>query len=429
MSDVSLLIIALLLVAALLRVDFIFYIVYVLAGIYLWSRWHTPRAFKKIRFGRAFADHAFLGERVTVTLTLRNKGRLPVPWVQLEESVPAELVIGQAPAHAVALRGKERATFTYEVQATRRGYYRLGPLYIQAGDLFGWTELQAQSASGYLTVYPRIIPLSHLGLPSRLPFGTIASRQRLFEDPARPVGVREYRSGDSLRQINWKVSAHRAGTRGNHLMVKTLQPAISLDTALLLNLNLEEYDRRHRWSAPEWAIEVAASLAAHLIEQQQAVGLMTNGVDPLLRAGGEEPAFDEASGRLLQAESAESPATPPRIPPRTGRAHLMKVLERLARIEPRTTTPFPALIPQACHALSWGVTIPTITPSGDEATCQALHRLVRAGFNPVLIVVTPTHRFGQIRERARQLGFSAYHITGAKDLNEWRQPLASGVIP
>jgi len=47
----------------------------------------------------------------------------------------------------------------------------------------------------------------------------------------------------------------------------------------------------------------------------------------------------------------------------------------------------------------------------------------------VLIVVTPTHRFGQIRERARQLGFSAYHITGAKDLNEWRQPLATGVVP
>jgi uncharacterized protein (DUF58 family) len=211
-------------------------------------------------------------------------------------------------------------------------------------------------------------------------------------------------------------------------MVKTLQPAISLDTALLLNLNLNDYDRHHRWSAPEWAIEVTASLAAHLVERQQAVGLMSNGSDPLLGSGDEGLTFDENSGRLLQTEGTEGAGEAPRILPRTGRAHLMKILERLARIEPRATTPFPEWIPRACLQLSWGVTIPTITPTGDEATCQALHRLVRAGFNPVLIVVKPTHRFGQIRERARQLGFSAYQVAEPKDLDEWRQPLATGSI-
>lgn len=428
MSEVSLLIIALLVVAAFLRVDFIFYIVYVLAGIYLWSRWHTPRAFKKLRFERSFADHAFLNERVTIQLIVQNQGRLPLPWIQFRESVPPELVSGSVPAHAFALRGDERAIFTYQIQGTRRGYYRLGPLYVRSGDLFGWDEEQAQSDVSYLTVYPRIIPLSELGLPSRLPFGTIASQQRLFEDPARPVGVRDYRSGDSLRQINWKVSAHRAGSYGNHLMVKTLQPAISLDTALLVNLNTDEYGRQHRWSGPEWAIEVAASLAAHLIERQQAVGLMSNGSDPLLQmTGSQELAFDEMSGRLLQPGGSQEDGIPPPIPLQTGRAHLMKVLEQLARIEPRSTLPFSGWIPRACLHLSWGVTIPTITPNGDEATCNALHRLVRAGYNPVLILVTPTHQFGQIRARARQLGFSAYHVTKPGDMDEWRRPFPAAV--
>lgn len=427
MGEVSLLIIALLLVATFLRVDFIFYIVYVLVGIYLWSRWFTPRAFKRVRFERRFADHAFLNERVRVALVFHNKGRLPLPWLQLKESVPPELVIGRPPAQAFTLRGGEQVFFHYEIQATRRGYYRLGPLFLRAGDLFGWNEEQAQSDSSYLTVYPRIIPLSDLGLPSRLPFGTIASQQRLFEDPARPVGVRNYRSGDSLRQINWKVSAHRAEIYGNHLMVKTLQPAISLDTAILLNLNTDEYSRRERWRAPEWAIEVAASLAAHLVERQQAVGLMSNGNDPLQRpARAREMRFDEVSGRLLTPEDAGPATMPPAIPPRTGRAHLMKILEQLARIEPRATRSFASWIPQACLHLSWGVTIPTITASGEEGTLQALHRLVRAGFNPVLIVVSPNHRFGQIRERARQLGFSAYLVTDVKDLDEWRRPLMPG---
>jgi hypothetical protein len=63
-----------------------------------------------------------------------------------------------------------------------------------------------------------------------------------------------------------------------------------------------------------------------------------------------------------------------------------------------------------------------ITPVGDEATCHALHQLVRAGFNPILIITTPTHLFGEIRERARRLGFVAFHIVAEKDLDAWQRP-------
>lgn len=429
MSELSVLILVLLLLALLLRIDFIFYIIYVIAGIYVWSLWLTPRAFRRLRVERAFNDHAFHGERVTVRVTLRNEGRLPLPWIQAVESVPPELSLGTMPRRALSLRGRQASTFTYRVQATRRGYYRLGPLSVRAGDLFGWKEESMQSAPGYLTVYPRIIPLTELGLPSRLPFGTIRSQQRLFEDPARPVGVRAYRAGDSMRLINWKVSAHH-----NNLVVRTLEPAISLETAILLNLNVEAYDRRTRYSAPEWAIEVAASIAAHLVDRKQAVGLMTNGSDPLLQrpgTGKKGLAFDDVTGRILLEEDADStgqgPLIPTPIPPQGGRAHLMKVLELLARVEAADTVPFTGWIPRACLHLSWGVTIPAITPRGDEATCQALHRLVRAGFNPVLIVISPGRRFGQVRERARQLGFTAYQVLEKEDLERWRRPAFTGV--
>ena len=429
MSELSVLILVLLLLALLLRIDFIFYIIYVIAGIYAWSLWLTPRAFRKLRVGRAYNDHAFLGEQVAVTVTLRNEGRLPVPWIQAVESVPPELSLGTVPRRALSLRGRQESTFTYQVQATRRGYYRLGPLSVRAGDLFGWKEETMQSEPGYLTVYPRIIPLTELGLPSRLPFGTVRSQQRLFEDPARPVGVRDYRSGDSMRLINWKVSAHH-----NNLLVRTLQPAISLETAILLNLNVEDYDRRTRYSVPEWAIEVAASIAAHLVDRKQAVGLMTNGNDPLLQqpgAGEKGLSFDNVTGRVLLEESGarpgQGPLIPTPIPPQGGRAHLMKVLELLARVEAGATVPFTGWIPRACLHLSWGVTIPAITPRGDEATCQALHRLVRAGYNPVLIVVSPGRRFGHVRERARQLGFKAYQVLEMEDLETWGRPAFAGV--
>lgn len=409
MGQFSTLILLLLAVAFLLRIDFVFYIIYVCVGIYAWSRWYTPRALHRVVASRHYADHAFWGETVPVAIRLTNRNRLSLPWIRLAESTAIELAAGKTMDQVLSLRGREETELSYEVTARRRGYYRLGPLWLTTGDLFGFVdEQQRMLPADYLTVYPRITSVTQLGLSSRLPYGTIASRQRLFEDPARPIGVRDFRSGDTLRQINWKVSAHTES-----LMVKTLEPAISLETAILLNLYRDDYRRREYSIITEWAIEVAASLAVYLAGQRQAVGLITNGIDPL---ESEQPAFDESTGRLLTIEAADARTAPP-INPRPGRTHLMKILERLARIEIGNAISFHDWVPRACLNLAWGVTILAVTAAGDENTCQALHHVVRAGYNPVLIAVEPDYNFGRVKERARRLGFVAHNVTMRRELS------------
>ncbi len=413
----------LLAVAFLLRVDFVFYILYVLAGVFLWSRWYASRALTRLVASRDYRRRAFLGEQVAVTVTLQNKSRLALPWVQFHESVPPELRLEESTQHVFSLAGRGTRSHTYHVKGLQRGYYRLGPLRLTSGDLFGL----ARSRVGYLppdflTVYPRIVPIARLGLPSRLPFGTVASQQRLFADPARPMGVRDFRSGDPLRQINWKASAHT-----QKLLVRTFQPAISLETMILLDLHAADYERRDRLYWTEWAIVAAASIATHLVNQRQAVGLMSNGVDPL-RIQEEAREFDEVTGRLLfQALAGESarPYMPTPMPPGAGRPHLMKMLEQLARLDVRDTIPLHEWAPAAGVRLSWGVTILAITGQGDEPRCNALHRLARAGFNPILIAVEPDANFGLVRERARRLGFRAYNLTNRADLDRLAQPEAN----
>lgn len=415
------LILLLLGVAFLLRVDFIFYILYVAVGVFAWSRWRANQSLQHIKASRDYRKRAFLGEEVEVRLTLTNTSRLAIPWVEFHESLPPELRL-EASVHQVTnLNGRQSVSFTYHVKGLQRGYYHLGPLRLTSGDLFGLSKPRAGTLrSDFLTVYPRIIPLSQLGLPSRLPFGTIASRQRLFEDPARPMGAREFRSGDSLRQMNWKASAHTQS-----LLVRTFEPAISLETAILLDLNAAAYERRNRYDSVEWAIVTAASLATHLINMRQAVGLYTNGSDPL-RLQEESRVFDEVTGRLLfESGPASETATrlmPPAIEPRAGRPHLMKVLELLARVYSRDSAPFMEWAPAACVNLGWGVTIVAITAQGDLQTCNTLHQLARSGFNPILIAIEPNANFGLVRERARRLGFRAYNINDRRDLAQWQRP-------
>lgn len=423
------LIVFLLFVAFLLQVDFIFYIAYVCIGIYAWSRWVTPRQLKSLRISRSYAPYAFWGEQIPITIHIKNASRLPIPWVNVQDSIAIELFHQERLNEIITLKGREETERTYHIRGTRRGYYKVGPMRLITRDLFGLVSEQIGSfPTEYITIYPRIIPLSKLGLPSRLPFGTLAGKQRLFADPARPMGVRHFRSGDSLRQINWKASGHT-----QRLMVKTYQPAISLETAVLLNLHSSDYERRNRLTSVEWAIEVAASLAAHLVNVRQPVGLISNGIDPLFLSSRDgNPVFDAESGRLLiqdlaarrgQPESLLSPA----IPPGASRAHLIKVLERLARLETEETVPLSLLATNATTRLSWGVTILTITPKGDLTTCQIMHRLVRNGFNPVLITIEPDRNFSQVRERARRLGFAAFNIVTERDLDLWRQPTGAPV--
>jgi len=426
------LIILLLAVALILRVDFIIYVVYVLVAIYAVSRWVIPRSLRGLKVTRHYHPRAFLSEPIEIQVQLDNHSRLPIYWLQIIESVPPELRCGPTVNHVIHLGPGRGRRLIYKVKAMKRGYYRLGPMQITTGDLFGFQESNVKLEPDYLTVYPRILSISRLSLPSRLPFGTLASKQRLFEDPARPHGVREYRLGDSLRLVNWKVSAHT-----DSLLVRTHQPAISLETSLLLNLNVDEYSSRFRSDGPEWAIVLAASLASHLVDLRQSVGLVTNGIDPLLQLKTTDPQqtlYEETSGRLTfvqpvgnqqvanrQVNLAAKLISKP-IPPNPGRDHLMQILEQLARLEAGPTVDFASFAFQTTQALNWGTTLMIIVPAADDETCNSLHRLVRNGFNVVLIVIEQFVDFTAIQERARLLGFEAYHIADPQALRRWQQP-------
>ena len=204
------------------------------------------------------------------------------------------------------------------------------------------------------------------------------------------VGKRDYQPGDPLHGIDWKSSAH-AGV----LQAKKYEPAVSLTSVIYLDLNGKAYSPQQKYQASEWAIVLAASLANHLTGLRQAVGLGCTGLDPLCGL------------------------THWTISPRPGRLHLMKLLEWLARVQVAETMPLADWLTTAGLELTWGTTVIAISPTGDEPLCRALHRLRRAGLNPVLLVVEPHGQFGVIRERARRLGIAAHLVVDESDLKRW----------
>jgi len=394
--------IVLLAVALFSRVDLFFYLLYVVFGIVVLGRLWASRALKAVSIRRIHADRVFQGEMVDVRLEVINRGWLPVLWMRLHDIVPAALGAPGLFRQVVSLAPHERLDLGYTLSANRRGYYQLGPMVAHSGDLLGSARCQGdplphdKDGGGFVIVYPRIVPLRDLGFPSQSPFGTLPSREQIFEDPTRIRGVRDYQRGDSLRRIDWKTSA-----RTGRLQVKRYEPAIALETAIFLNLDGSDYPVARQGTATELAIVIAASLAAHLVEKRQAVGLITNGHDPL------------ATG---------TPVTAPTLPLRKGRDHLMHLLDLLARVElaGSEAPPFLETVSRESVGLPWGSTAVLITADSGEGLFDSLLALRRRGLGVILVMTCPGREVSLTIRRAEQIKVQAYCIESERNMDGWR---------
>jgi uncharacterized protein (DUF58 family) len=390
------LLIVLLIIASFMRGDFALTLIYLVVGALVAGLWWSRRALAQLQVKREFADHAFLGDRVSVNLRVQNKGWLPLLWLELRETLPVALVGPNSFQSVIHLGPRADASFEYSVDARRRGYYRIGPLSISTGDILGLSDsLQVQTEPEALIVYPKIVPFTSVDTPSQSPQGTLHHTLPLFEDPTRVFGKRGYTSGDSFRRIDWKSSA-----ASGRLQVKLFEPSIALETFVILNLNSEDYYYRTRIDSIELAIVIAASISNWIVAQKQVVGMLVNGRDPLT-----------------------TDSRPQAIPPRKGKRHMMRLLETLARVESIDHSALVPLIQAQRYQLAWGTTLIVITGEANDELLDELYQARRSGQNAIVILAGSGTSEEAMRRRARTFGIAVYSMATERDLKIWMQEL------
>jgi uncharacterized protein (DUF58 family) len=383
-------------VASFMRDDFALTLLYLILGTFAAGMWWSRRALGQVKHEREFIDHAFVGEKINVRLRVENAGWLPLPWMELREALPVELGGSRPFQRVTQLPGREKVRFEYTLEALKRGYYQLGPLTCSTGDILGLSgTVAAEGLIQHVTVYPKIVLLKRVQIPSRSPHGTLRHTRPMFEDPTRVFGKREYTVGDSLRRVDWKASA----TTGQ-LQVKLFEPSIALETLVVLNLSSQDYGARSRIDDTELAVVIAASLANWIVEQKQTVGLLVNGRDPLSADG-----------------------APQYFSPRKGQAHLMRLLESLARAEMTENVPLPLpdLLQRQRYLLPWGTTLIVITGSANDALLDELYQARRAGQNALLVLAGRGIPANDIARRAGIFGIPVVPIAYEHDLDIWRK--------
>ncbi len=410
----SLLVLAALLLGAALftRFAFLFLAFYLIVALIVLTLTWVWRMRRGLRVRREFTPRVFHGETAEVTIHVANRSLWPVPWLSVREGLPMRIATHDALRRVVRIRPKGEAAIRYTLPAARRGYHRLGPLTVRFGDVFGVAsqDLIIDTAE-FVIVYPEIVPVETFRIESSTPFGDMRSNQRMYEDPARIVGSRDYQPGDSQRSINWKASA-----AAGRLMVRTLEPAVNHEVQIFVDLNPDSYSRQWREPSAEMSVTAAASLAAFMLENRQSVGVVVNGLDPVYLGGARVVSHAAARERMA--------GRIPRTPIGRGRGHLMSCLDLLARVELLAGEPTGQVVSTAAAGLPWGATSIVITGQRSDALFRALLAQRRRGHR-VLVVFTDPSTATLATGAARAAGLGAIAVTGKEQLRVWRDDRAA----
>jgi uncharacterized protein (DUF58 family) len=385
---------ALLAIGLILKLSLLVYAMYVLLGVLLLTRFFTRTWTGKITATRQCDGEIFeIGQSLEVTVEIENQGPLTIPWVLLEDSLPrdalahARIKVEGGRLRLARLKRGETESLDYQVTFLMRGYYQLGPLLLETGDVFGLhRRFQVTGEPHFALVLPKVLPLQGYNLASRRPLGEIRVMHRLFEDPTRLAGVRPYQQGDSLNRIHWRATA-----RTGELHSRVYETSRIAGATFLLDFHTQSFQGSTGIVSAELAVIAVASLANAVFLMGQQIGLISNGRDAADRIR-EEGWRAEFLTRNAARQRADEPLVNDRLRPvqiETGKGgeKMKQILETLARLEHTDGLDFAEMLTAIISRVPRDATVIPVLRQVTPATAIALGELVRRGFLVTAVVV------------------------------------------
>lgn len=336
------------------------------------------------------------GATAAGVVTVRNRSRWPVPWLEVTLRMPAGAMEPHAFGFVLRLRARRQRRFDVVFVAGDRGAHEPRELSWRAADPIGlsWPS-GTGSWRGTTVVVPRLAPVRRLVLPARSPLAELPQPRSLFADHTALVGVREYERGDPLSSIHWPATA-----RTGRLMRTEDERAAARELLVCLDLAVDAYQRRGRPPVTEAAVSTAASLLADtVIGARQQAGLALS----------------------RPAAASEAPGSTSRVwPVRGGDRHLHGMLDALARVGLHDATPLATVVQRALRGLHAGTTVIVVTGMVDDSLAGVVAAVRRRGLDITVITVGSGVRW-QSRLRSNVAGAPCVPVASDRALQ--RLPL------
>ena len=326
---------------------------------------------------------------VVVNLTITNRSLLATGALMLEDQLPDQLS-GRARFVLDSLRSKESRTVSYRMPRLPRGRYRTGPLHIRLTDPFHLVDLRRSfTAASDVVVAPVVERLPQLEPPRSIDVGDNAGSHSIGAHGADDASTREYRVGDDLRKIHWRLSA-----RTGAIMVRQEERPWRGEVTMLLDLRSGAHveargtrgqdgnpDDRTR-SSLEWAISAAASVGTYTLVAGRDFGLACDLATPRrLRMG----SVTNLANYLAEARSFARPDLTALSSLASSLARESTVIAVLGDLDPASLRMLADVHPRGSTTTALALLLDTATwaygpgspPSSATAPCYTAARTLR----------------------------------------------------
>ncbi|MCQ2353744.1 MAG: DUF58 domain-containing protein [Clostridia bacterium] len=346
---------------------------FLLRAVYLRLR---DRNLSNITYSREFSVRgAYASDEVELIETVCNRGFFPLFGVDVEAYFYNELRLPdweppqkdgmQYFVSRFNLLPYMRIRRRHRVVCMKRGYYGLQ----SAVTVKHNGEQIVFECPAELRVYPKPVSLSAVVEASGRMQGDERASRQLFPDPFTVSGVRDYRFGDTVSQINFKVSARTwmaSGASSSPLKVNDREFCADRRLAVFMDFHLERdcgidgkaYGRR---------IEAGLAYAAAVI--REAI------------YGGFSVSF---SANCRKNDGALAI----RFPLESGEKHMIGIFDSMAELFPRDGASFSSLLEELAAGGEGDLEIVLFILCASPETDNAINALRRAGNNVRVVFIT-----------------------------------------
>lgn len=314
------------------------------------------RSFGAVRVEREISsDRIFEGGEIDVVLKIESTGGTGL--VEIWDHLPDRVRIKSGENRAIINLSGGKNIIKYTLECPIMGPYTIGPLMLRKGDFSSmfFEEDRTEEYSDFI-VLPRVEEIKDAGIRSRTP--KLFSGTATLKQPGPGYefyALREYRPGDSFRDINWKAYA-----RSGELLVNAREREAISDIMIMVDSREGTETGPLDKTSRIINARTAASLASYFIKGKNSVGLTIYG----------------DGVHMMQ--------------PSTGERHLDKIMSSLATMTAAGDTGLEAAVSVvAPHIPSRSPVIIVSNLEGDNSVIEGIEALRSRDF-PVVVVSAST---------------------------------------
>lgn len=226
----------------------------------------------------------YIGDEININYKIDNTSIFHIPYLEIHSHISEELTGEKAKKVVKTLKPGELIKYSETINLKRRGYYELGKIEVIVSDAFRFFHLRKKIASETsLLIYPKAIELSNFTITAVEQLGELPINNIAFQDKSRISSIRNFREGDNIKSIHWKLSA-----KLDNIIIKNYENRGDAHTIVLIDNYNKHFENDQERHLEDKIVDISLSIINYYLNQNIPVNFKTQNNNELIEIQGHQ---------------------------------------------------------------------------------------------------------------------------------------------